>query len=115
MSNEMDIQDLEQSIVGHKTAIERKEMLNRLENNPDFKALIQEGFLEKHAVRQVLLKAHPSMQSEAHQTLLDQQITAVGGFKQFLVSVYTEGCNSAEALRSDEATLEELLKEGAEE
>ncbi len=68
--------------------------------------------MENHAVRQVLLKAHPAMQNENAQKLLDQQITAIGGFKQFLINVYAEGCNAEQALVNDEATREELLKEG---
>lgn len=94
-----------------KKKIARKDALMRLEQNPDFKELIQKGFLESHAIRQVMLKAHPGMQSEAMQKLFDQQITAVGGFKQFLVSIVSEGLAAQESLVSDEATQEELLKE----
>jgi len=111
MSIAEDLQEIEISIEEARRAIERKNALNRLQNNPDFDALIQKGFMEKHAIRQVLLKAHPGMQNPAAQNLLDQQITAIGGFKQFLIGVYSEGMNAEESLRSDEQTREELLKE----
>lgn len=111
MSSAQDLENIEISIEDAKKSIERKLALDRLQNNPDFVSLIEKGFLDTHAVRQVLLKAHPGMQGEAQQNLLDMQITAIGGLKQFLVNVYTEGCNASQALMDDEATREELLKE----
>jgi hypothetical protein len=111
MSNQQDCEAVELSIADCKVAIARKDKLVRLQDNADFKALISEGFLEDHAVRQVMLKAHPGMQTDQAQNLLNQQITAVGGFKQFLINVYTEGMTAEATLVSDEATLEELHQE----
>jgi len=111
MSTAQDLEMIDLQIDEAKRKVERKNMLKRLEQNPDFKNLIEKGFLESHAVRQVLLKAHPGMQNEATQKILDQQITAIGGFKQFLIGVYSEGMNAEAALVADEATREELLKE----
>ena len=109
--NAEDLDSLEISIAQAKKAIARKDCLVRLQNNQDYKELIEKGFLESHAVRQVMLKAHPSLQGEAQQKLLDQQIAAIGGFQQFLIGVYSEGMNAAQALHDDEATREELLQE----
>lgn len=106
-----ELANLEITIEQAKKSIERKDALVRLQNNPDFKSLIEKGFLESHAVRQVLLKAHPSLQDEKQQNLLDMQITAVGGFKQFLISVFTEGMNAEESMKADEVTREEILAE----
>lgn len=111
MSNTQDLEMLELQIEEAKKKVSRKDALIRLENNPDFKELIAKGFMEQHAIRQVMLKAHPGMQSEATQKMLDQQIMAIGGFKQFLLNVYTEGMNAEVAIASDEETREELLKE----
>lgn len=105
------VQNLEQEIAGCKIAIERAEQLERLEKNPDFKELFTEGFLEKHAVRQVLLRAHPGLQDEKQQKMIELQMTAIGGLKQFLVSVFTEGRNAREQLAQSEETLQELLAE----
>jgi len=112
MSTAEDLNSIEISIAQARVSIARKDQLVRLQGNPDFVALIEKGFMESHAVRQVMLKAHPSLQSEAQQKLLDQQITAIGGFKQFLIGVYTEGMNAAAALAADEQTREDLLAEG---
>lgn len=107
------IENLEIEIAGQKTAIQRAEMLKRLEKNPDFKALITEGFLEKHAVRQVLLKAHPGLQGEPQQKMIDLQMAAIGGLKQFFVSIFTEGNNARQEMEQSEETLQEILREQA--
>ncbi|RLB94167.1 MAG: hypothetical protein DRH26_02030 [Deltaproteobacteria bacterium] len=111
MSIKEDLENIELSIDQAKRDIERKNALNRLQDNPDFRELIAKGFLESHAVRQVLLKAHPGMQGEAQQNLLDQQIVSIGGFKQYLISIYSAGETAEETLTADETTREELLKE----
>jgi hypothetical protein len=106
-----DLSNIEKSIEQSKLSIARKDVLVRLQKSPDFKELIEEGFLKEHAVRQVMLKAHPSLQNEAQQNLMDQQITAIGGLKQFLISVFTEGMTAEQSLVADEATREEILAE----
>lgn len=114
VENAAEIQNVEISIAQARVSIARKAQLTRLQQNPDFQALIEKGFMEAHAVRQVMLKAHPALQKEDAQKLLDQQITAIGGFKQFLIGVFTEGTQAEAALAADEETLDELLKEGLE-
>jgi hypothetical protein len=106
-----ELEKIEMSIEQAKVSIARKDCLVRLQQNSDFRELIERGFMESHAVRQVMLKAHPSLQNETQQKLLDNQITAIGNFKQFLIGVYTEGMNAMQALHEDENTREELLRE----
>jgi hypothetical protein len=106
-----ELESLEITIEQAKKSIARKDCLVRLQMNQDFKELIEKGFFEQHAVRQVMLKAHPGMQDEKNQKILDQQITAIGNFRQYLIAVYTEGMNAEQALREDETTREELLRE----
>jgi len=110
-TNTEELESLEITIEQAKKSIARKDCLVRLQNNPDFKELIEKGFLEQHAIRQVMLKAHPGLQEEKNQKMLDQQINAIGQFKQFLIAVYTEGMQATQALHEDEATREELLRE----
>ena len=114
MANAEELHQVEMSIEEAKKKIARKDALVRLENNPDFNELVQKGFLESHAIRQVMLKAHPGMQSEAAQKMLDAQICAIGQLKQFFIAIYTDGCNAEDALAADELTREELLAEGLE-
>lgn len=107
----VEMQNLELSIADAKKKIARMECLERLQKNQDFIDLIEKGFMETHAIRQVMLKAHPSLQSDSAQKLLDAQINAIGNFKQFLIAVFTEGQNAKAALEADEQTREEMLKE----
>jgi len=111
MSTAEDLQAIEISIEEAKRKIKRKTLLAKLQHTPEFRELIEEGFLKDHAVRQVLLKAHPGMQTPETQNLLDQQITAIGGLKQYLINVWTEGMQAEAALEADETTREELLQE----
>jgi hypothetical protein len=111
MSTPEELQNIEISIEQAKVSIARKNTLIRLQQNPDFKELIEKGFMEAHAVRQVMLKAHPSLQGEKEQNMLNSQINAIGHFKQFLIAVYTEGMTAETALVDDEKTREELLQE----
>jgi hypothetical protein len=111
MSTAQDLDAIEITIEEARKKIARKEGLVRLQQNADFSKLIEKGFLEDHAVRQVLLKAHPGMQGESVQKMLDQQITAIGGFKQYLISIFSEGMEAEASLEADEETREELLEE----
>lgn len=102
---------LEITIEQAKKNIARKDKLIRLQNNSDFKELIEKDFMESHAIRQVMLKAQPSLQDDKNQKLIDQQINAVGQLKQYLIAVYTQGLNAEVTLGDDEATQAELLQE----
>ena len=112
-NNANDIEEIELSIEDAKKQVRRKEALIRLEENADFKMLITDGFMEKHAVRQVMMKGHPDLQSEKAQNMLNKQIDAIGQFKQFLLGIWTLGSNAEVALERDEATLIEMLAEDA--
>ena len=105
------IQSVEMSIEDAKKAVRRRDAILRLEKNKDFKYLILEGFMEKHAVKQVMLKASPAMQSPEAQNMVDLQINAIGQFKQFMYNVVLMGNNAERALENDEQTLEELHAE----
>lgn len=109
---ELELSELESQIKGAKTFVERAEQLDRLEKNPDFKALIMEGFLEKHAVRQVLLKGHTSyIGDDKMQKIFDAQIMGVGAFRQFLTSIRQEATRAKEEMIQAEATVTEILEE----
>ena len=113
MSNAQDIQKVELTIEEAHKAIDRRDMLARLQNNKDFQTLIEDGFFRDHAIRQVELKSHPSAQGEKQKFAIDSQITAIGGFRQYLVGIKGLGDQAAEALDSHEQTLEDLNNEGA--
>lgn len=112
--NAQDLAKIEKDIEAAQLAIQRLDALVRLEKNKDFKLLIGEGFLEKHAIRQIHLKGSPGMQAENIQKMIDQQLTSVAGLKQFFINIFQEGQNAKISVESDEATREALLAEGLE-
>ena len=109
---EQQLESLELSIEEQRVKINRMQALARLEKNEDFKKIFDEGFLRDHAVRQVMLKSHPSMiTDEGMQKVLDNQIAGCGALKQFLIAIYQEGRNAEIALAEDQATMEEIHAE----
>ena len=112
--NAQDMEALQITVAEAKAKIERQDMLTRLEANPDFRELIENGFMGDHAIRQVMLKAPPAIQDEMRQQLLDQQITAIGGLKQFFVNIFAEGQEARVALADAEEAMEEVAQEGLE-
>lgn len=94
---------IEEMVKTAKEAIELRDKVERLFDNPDFKAVIQEGYFEKEAARLVALKASPSSNNEASQKALENKITGIGQLQQYLLSIYVNAENS-------ERTLEEYTQ-----
>ena len=111
MTTDQEIQKIEVTIEECKKTIERRDALVRLQKNRDFISLIEDGFLREHAIRQVELKSHPGAQNEKQQQSIDNQIIAIGSFKQYLNSIRGMGEQAEQALSGDEETLEELNAE----
>jgi len=105
------IEETEALIKDSKLKIDRKNQLLRLEKNRDFKAIIGEGYLREHAIRQVMLKSHPGLQQESAKFAVDSQLNGIGALKQFFVAIMTEGVQAEASLENEEASLEELLAE----
>jgi hypothetical protein len=107
------IEHVELSIQEAKDSIEKKQALIRLQNNPDFKLLIMEGYFQKEAARCVHALADPSLQDDTQQKLLTNMITAVGYFRQYLSAVYQFGGIGERTLEGHQQTHAELLAESA--
>lgn len=109
-----DLVQVETDIANLKRTIDRLKKLERLEENQDFKELISEGYLKDEAVRVVHLLADMGMRSagEVQITWLEDMITGIGAFNQWLNFVRQTGHSARERLAEYEETREELLKEG---
>lgn len=110
MSNaEFDLEQIELSINEAKEIINRKEMLDRLTNNKDFRALIIDGYFTKEAARLVQNKpyAHNSEMKED----IEANIDAIGFFRMYLNGIDQMGITALRSLEADEATREEILAE----
>jgi hypothetical protein len=109
MSQELEA--LEISIEEAKAKVELMEALDSLGNNSNFKKVILDGYFKNEASRLVLLKAVPSMQSEAQQLSISKSIDAIGHLRQYFSTVYQLGNMAKQSIVEDEATREELLSE----
>lgn len=111
MNNREQIEEIELSMDQAKESISNMTSLLNLTKNEDFKRIIEQGYFEKEASRLVLLRASPQTQDEETQKSIDNAITAIGHFRQYLMTIMQIGRTAERALEQDEATHAELLQE----
>ena len=110
MSNEQ-LEQIELSIENAKKLVSRKDAVNALLDNPQFKTIITDGYFKEEASRLVLLKADQNSQDEATQNYINNSITAIGYLRQYLSAIMQLGNMAENSIASDEATREEILSE----
>jgi hypothetical protein len=103
--------ELEQNIARNKEIVAKGNALERLRNSADFKTVVGEGYLEKEAIRLVLLKGDQNMQKPERQLAIQADIDAIGRFAQYLHTVSHFAALAARSLEDDEATREEIAAE----
>tara|TARA_B110000914_G_scaffold37682_1_gene30839 strand:+ start:423 stop:755 length:333 start_codon:yes stop_codon:yes gene_type:complete len=106
-----EIEQIEIGIDAARKDVAKMEGLLRLIDNKDFQALIDTGYFVDEASRLVILKADPSMQDERLQKTINDGITAIGHFRQYLNTVMQIGRMAEQGIREDEETRQELLAE----
>ncbi len=106
----LEIQDAERQIAGMKAAIEMKEAVNRLAANPDFKKLINEGFLTEECARFTHLSTDPALSPDDRANALGQA-QAAGHLKRYLSITYQMGAAAENSIKDHEENLEELKRE----
>jgi hypothetical protein len=112
MNNVQQLEQVEITIEQAKEAIELKKALLRLHENKDFKAIIDEGFFKVEAARLCEVRSDPMMCDDESQKVIDNQITAIGGLRQYLLKVFNQGTQMENALEGHERTREDILMEG---
>jgi len=105
--SQTDLEMLEVEIDQAKAAIELSDDLKALENDPRFKKVILQNFIEKEPVRCAKLKSDPAMQEDGAQRDLDRRIAAVGEIALYLRMVHQLG----NAFRDGIAAMEEAQSE----
>lgn len=114
MSNDP-IQQIELSIKDLEEMVKLDDALRRLQSNRDFKRVINDGYLEKHAVRLVHLKSDPHMQSPERQASVIKEIDGIGALLDHFRTISRMGQQAREDIAAHEGELEMLRNEGAEE
>lgn len=106
------IQAIEKNIAEARKIVEFGQALERLQENRDFKAVIQTGYLKEEAIRLVHAKANPALQSADSQRAIIQQMDAIGSLTQYFDTVFHKASIAAKAIMSDEEARDEILAEG---
>lgn len=113
MSIEQDILSVESDIENVKKAIRRMETLEKLTNTPEWKELIQDGYMRDEAARVVGLKGDIQMRmsGDVQREWLDDMLTGIGAFGQYLNFIRQAGSAAKQQLAQHEETRETLLAE----
>jgi len=118
MSNEtqQNIRAVEVSIEEAQGAAETLAALLRLRDNADFKTVIEDGYFRDEAARVVGLRSEPNilMQDAVALQMVENQITSIGGLRQYFIKIQQIGNLAAQSLAEDQATHAELLTEDGE-
>ena len=94
-----------------KEFIERNEAFQRLKNNPDFKLVILDWFLEKEAIRLVHLQGTPGASADVTDKSVVRQLTAISGLAEKFRMIENLGNTAKYDLMALEQTQEEILTE----
>jgi hypothetical protein len=113
MSNQ--IKQVEVTIEQAKEVIALRDALDRLIKKKEFKQIIDIGYFQDEAARLVIARANPGLQGEAQQRALNNQITAVGEFRQYLAGIYQMGNEAEQSLAAHQEVLAELYAEDGDE
>lgn len=100
------LEQLEVTIEKHKQNIEKVEMLRRLEKNPDFIALVKEGYFKEEACRLVLTKNDPVNLNPEAQAAILRDIDAISSLADFFRSIERSGVKSIKQLADDMDSVE---------
>ena len=104
------IREVEISIEQAKRIIERGRAARRLADNPDFKALVLEGYLRDEAARLADLLSEPALRDQDRAGVA-RDINGPGALRRFFQNILREAQMAEESMASDEMTLDELRAE----
>lgn len=112
-----DIQEVETNMENLKKAIRRAELLKKLEQTPEWKELITEGYLRDEPARIVRLTGDIQMRmaGEVQMDWLKDMLTGIGAFDQYMNFIEQAGNAAQNQLEQNQETHAELLKEQMEE
>lgn len=112
-------QQAEMTIEEARKELEKLAAFRRLEQNPDWKIIIEQGFFIDEPIRLVMVKCLPKFASDKFQASILAQIDAIGNFRQYLTLKVMQGeqlekdikdCEDREAREA-----QDLLDDGTEE
>jgi len=93
--------------------IAKHDCLRRLTDNPEFKELILEDYLEQEAARAVGLICEPSIVTggEAGKKMVDNVITGISALRQYFIKIERMGNGARDDMGDFVLTQSEILQE----
>jgi hypothetical protein len=102
------IQQINITIEELETSINKAETLRQLQENPLFKEIILEGYMEDNAIRLVHLKGASQMQDKVQQKGLDNQIMGIACLGEHFRAIYAMASLAEKRLEEYTRELEEV-------
>lgn len=106
-----ELNQVEISIEQAKAAIDLTKDLVKLSKNPEFDRIIHKGYFESEAVRLVMAKADPNLNTPEIQADIIKAIDAIGSLRQYLTNIMRVGNQMELTIAADEQTREAILAE----
>ena len=106
---------IEISIEAAKGAVERKNAIQRLHKNPDFRLIFVEGYFQREPARLVSLLTDHEHASEEKQRELMNDMLGISSAQEYLRGVHSMGVAMERQIASSEQTLEDMRNESEEE
>lgn len=111
--NEAEIQEIEIDIENAKSMVSLGEALDRLHKNPDFLAIIRNGYFLHEPARLTSLKAHPSQTGDTEQADIVRQLDGIGALQQHFQKIWAQANLSQQAIAEGEKSIAEIVLEDA--
>jgi len=111
MSNQQDLNEINVEVDTAKKMIARSDALRRLESNPDWKLIVDDGYFRDYAVSRVMLRSNDNLPQDVRDKLISD-IDGIGAFRKFLDTVMINGEHAASGLEDAIATRDEIELEG---
>lgn len=109
------VEELEVSMEYAKGLVAKRDMLDKLSRNREFKQLVLEGYFKDEAIRLTNLSADPHPQIKEHREDIFLAIQAVSVLRQYFQRIQREGEIAENEIREHLQALDEVYAEGAEE
>ena len=109
--NDNTIEEIRVSLEQVQAIIQEAEALNRLANNPDFRAVILQSYFRDEPARLVELKAAANMQDPRMQEHILRGFDAIGYLQQHFNKVFALADTARESVKQGEAEIEALTEQ----
>jgi hypothetical protein len=102
---------IEISIDTAKSVVKRKEAVDRLFDNKDFKFIFEEGYFKEEPARLVSLLTDPEFASDERQEEIQRDMIGISALRQYLMNLLRLGYQMEQQIARSEQELEELRNE----